>query len=85
MLYKLAELVYNGLDYFIAGIIGIFFSGCTWLVRRVLTNEKQIALLQNEIQERDKRRCEDREIMNEIKTDLKEVKRDILDIYKTKD
>jgi len=55
------------------------------VVRRVLTNEKQIALLQNEIQERDKRRCEDREIMNEIKTDLKEVKRDILDIYKTKD
>lgn len=58
------------------------FAGVTWLVRRVLTNEKQIALLQVEIKDRDVRRQEDREIMNEIKTDLKEVKRDIIDLYK---
>ena len=58
------------------------FAGVTWLVRRVLTNEKQIALLQLEIKDRDVRRQEDREIMNEIKTDLKEVKRDIIDLYK---
>lgn len=58
------------------------FAGVTWLVRRVLTNEKQIALLQVEIKDRDVRRQEDREIMNEIKTDLKDVKRDIIDLYK---
>jgi len=58
------------------------FAGVTWLVRRVLTNEKQIALLQVEIKDRDIRRQEDREIMNEIKTDLKDVKRDIIDLYK---
>lgn len=72
----------NYLEYIVAGVISSMFAGVTWLVRRVLTNEKQIALLQLEIKDRDVRRQEDREIMNEIKTDLKEVKRDIIDLYK---
>lgn len=72
----------NYIEYIVAGVISSMFAGVTWLIRRVLTNEKQIALLQSEIRDRDTRRQEDREIMNEIKTDLKEVKRDILDLYK---
>lgn len=72
----------NYLEYVIGSAIAAVFSAGTWLVRRVLTNEKQIALLQNEIVSRDERRNEDREIMRDIQTDLKEVKRDILDIYK---
>ena len=79
----------NYLEYIVAGVISSMFAGVTWLIRRVLTNEKQIALqeqqleiLKSEIKDRDVRRQEDREIMNEIKTDLKEVKRDILDLYK---
>jgi len=70
------------LEYIIGSAIAAIFSAGTWLVRRVLTNEKQIALLQTEIVSRDDRRSEDREIMRDIQTDLKEVKRDILDIYK---
>ena len=71
------------LEYIIASAIAAIFSGISWLIRRVLTNEKQIDLLHNEIKERDIRRQEDREIMNEIKTDLKEVKRDVIELYKT--
>lgn len=71
------------INYIIGGLISSFFAGITWLIRRVLTNEKQIALLQNEIKERDIRRQEDREIMQEIKSDLKEVKRDIIELYKS--
>lgn len=70
------------LEYIIGSAIAAIFSAGTWLVRRVLTNERQIALLQTEIVSRDERRNEDREIMRDIQTDLKEVKRDILDIYK---
>ena len=70
------------LEYIIGSAIAAIFSAGTWLVRRVLTNEKQIALLQTEIVSRDERRNEDREIMRDIQTDLKEVRRDILDIYK---
>lgn len=66
----------------IGSLIAAFFAGITWLIRRVLTNEKQIALLQSEIKDRDVRRQEDREIMQEIKSDLKDVKRDIIELYK---
>ncbi len=72
----------NYVEYIVAGVISSMFAGVTWLIRRVLTNEKQIALLQSEIKDRDIRRQEDREIMQEIKSDLKEVKRDIIDLYK---
>lgn len=75
----------NYLEYIIGGAIAAVFSGISWLVRRVLTNEKQIALLQTEIVSRDERRNEDREIMRDIQSDLKEVKRDILDLYKKND
>jgi hypothetical protein len=75
----------NYLEYIIGGAIAAVFSGISWLVRRVLTNEKQIALLQTEIISRDERRNEDREIMRDIQSDLKEVKRDILDLYKKND
>ena len=75
----------NYLEYIIGGAIAAVFSGISWLVRRVLTNEKQIALLQTEIISRDERRNEDREIMRDIQSDMKEVKRDILDLYKKND
>jgi hypothetical protein len=75
----------NYLEYIVGGAIAAVFSGISWLVRRVLTNEKQIALLQTEIISRDERRNEDREIMRDIQSDMKEVKRDILDLYKKND
>ena len=71
------------INYLIGAVISSIFAGITWAIRRILTNEKQIALLQNEIRERDVRRQEDREIMQEIKSDLKEVKRDIIELYKS--
>ena len=70
------------LEYVVASIIAGIFSGITWMVRRLLTNEKQIELLHSEIKDRDVRRQEDREIMYEIKNDLKEVKRDVIELYK---
>jgi hypothetical protein len=74
------------LDKYLATIIGFILTTVagfiTWLVRTVLTNQKQIALLQEEISSRDVRREEDRTVWKELKDDVKEIKRDILDIYK---
>jgi len=75
----------NYFEYIVGSLVAAVFSGISWLVRRVLTNEKQIALLQREIISRDVRREEDREIMRDIQSDMKEVKRDILDLYKKND
>ena len=66
----------------IVSVVGTVTAACTWLVRTVLTNQKQIALLQEEISTRDERREEDRTMWRELKDDVKEIKRDILDIYK---
>lgn len=79
----LGAVLMDYINYFVGGLVSAFFAGITWLIRRVLTNEKQIALLQLEIKDRDIRRQEDREIMQEIKSDLKEVKRDIIELYKS--
>lgn len=69
----------------IVSVVGTVTAACTWLVRTVLTNQKQIALLQEEICTRDERREEDRTMWRELKEDVKEIKRDILDIYKHKE
>ena len=66
----------------LASVITAVVSGIGWAIRKILTNEKQIQLMHNEIRERDIRRQEDREIMNEIKTDLKEVKQEVVELYK---
>ena len=77
------------LDKYVATVVGFILTTVagfiTWLVRTVLTNQKQIALLQEEISTRDARRDEDRSMWKELKDDVKEIKRDILDIYKHKD
>jgi hypothetical protein len=70
------------LDYIVSGIVATVFSAMTWLVRTVLTNQKQLQLLQAEIHTREERREEDRQAMKEIRDDIKEIKRDILDLYK---
>lgn len=70
------------LDYVVSGIIATVFSAMAWLVRTVLTNQKQLQLLEREIKAREERREEDRQAMQEMRNDIKELKRDILDLYK---
>jgi len=76
------KMIYDFLNYIVGAVVGLVVTGFTWLIKNVLTNKEQIALLQSEIQSRDARRAEDREIMQEIKSDLKEVKRDIIELYR---
>lgn len=46
-------------------------AGAVWLVRMVFTNHKQIALLQQDIQARDKNRQEDRELIKDVQTEVR--------------
>ena len=48
--------------------------GVGWLIRRVLTNQKQIELLQSEIRHRDQLRSEDRDRMAGIEEGIDEIK-----------
>lgn len=60
-------------------------SGLTWLIRRVLTNQKQIELLQSEIRHRDQMRREDRDAVKEIKDDVKALRSDIQSMFRRKE
>ena len=60
-----------------AALASATVAGFIWLVRRVFTNQKQIEMLQREIQVRDERREDDRKILDEIKTEMKELRTDV--------
>lgn len=70
------------INYIMSAVITALVGVAVAFIRIVLTNQKEIALLKTEIKDRDQRREEDRQFWREIKDDLKEVKRDILDLYK---
>ena len=51
--------------------------GFLWVIRRVFTNQKQIELLQTELNNREALRQRDREDLQEVKGDVKELRSDI--------
>lgn len=65
----------------VVAVFGAVGSGAVWMIRRILTNQKQIEMLQREIEARDKRRQEDREDFKELKTDVKEMRSDIRQLF----
>ena len=63
---------------FWGAVIGIVVGAVAWLVRRVITNQKQIELLQSEIKHRDTLRCADRADIADVKKDVREIRNAIL-------
>ena len=59
--------------------------GILWLVRRVLTNQRQIELLQSEIRHRDSIRQIDRAAVQEIKEDVKAMRVEIKELFRRKE
>lgn len=61
----------------ITWVLAAVGTGTLWLIRRVLTNEKQIAMLQTEIAHRDGLRREDRDRLKEVSDDMKALRNEI--------
>lgn len=72
----------DALHSFVTWVVVSVGGAVIWLFRKVLTNERQISMLKAEIDSREERRNEDRQVMQEIREDLKGVKNDILDLWK---
>lgn len=53
-------------------IVGVG-TGCMWIIRRVMTNQAQIEMLQREITHRDNLRKEDREALGEVRESVKRI------------
>lgn len=71
----------SAVGWIVAGIL----AGILWLVRRVITNQKQIDLMKNDQSSRDKERERDRDeyraVLAEIKTSQTEMARDIKSLF----
>lgn len=72
---RIAEL---GTNIIVAAVAAIG-AGIAWLVRRVLTNQAEIAMLRQHLETRDKQREEDREALVELRDDVKEIRSWIMD------
>jgi len=86
-------LLSNYIETIVTAVIGAVIAAGSWLVRKVLTSERKIELLEAEIKGREERREEERKFLTQIqnqmqsgfdtlKRDVDEVRRDVLDIYK---
>jgi hypothetical protein len=69
------------LDKLIAGAVAAVFGAIGWLVRTVLTNNRKIEMLQLEIKNRDQRRDEDRKTVEEIKQEMKDLRKELHDYF----
>lgn len=56
-----------------AAIIVAIGGGITWLIRRVLTNQAEIAILKQSLDARDKQRDEDREALADVRDSVKRI------------
>lgn len=65
-------------DDFWGAVIGVVVGAVAWLVRRVITNQKQIELLQAEIKHRDSLREADRSDIADVKKDVREIRNALL-------
>jgi len=74
MIDKLGDKLGDGLSAIISSVVASCFAAGIWLVRRVLTNEKQIALLEAELKSRHAQREEDRQDVKELKSDIRYIR-----------
>lgn len=69
----------NYIEYIVGVIITTVVGAISYLVRTVLTNKAEIDLLKADIASRDKRRDEDRQLLLDLKADLKSEMRETRD------
>jgi hypothetical protein len=67
---------------FIGWLVAAVGGGLLWVVRRVITNQKQIEMLQSEIKNRESMRARDREDLLELKSDVKRLNQTVMEIFK---
>jgi uncharacterized membrane protein (DUF106 family) len=73
---SLSERIEQATSHFTAWAIAAVGGFIVWLVRRVFTNQQEIELLKQNLQQRDRLREEDREALLEVKEDVKEMRKD---------
>jgi len=68
--------------YLLAAAASAITAVATWLVRRILTNQKQIEALKTEIAVRNAQREAERETLLEMKDDIRQLRKDVQEIFR---
>lgn len=64
---KVIEQVDGAIAYIVTAAIGGFFTGCLWMIRMLLTNQRKIQILETEARNREEHRQRDREDVQDLK------------------
>jgi len=71
------------MDKVVGGAVALVVSGIAWLIRRVLTNGKEIDLLKAEIAARERRRDEHHLYIQEMRSDIEKSRQEDREVVKT--
>jgi len=69
----------HGVNALIASAMAALVTFVSWLLRRVMTNDRKIALLEADLSRREKQREEDRQDVKDVKSDIKDIKNFLLE------
>ena len=68
------ERLTHAADSAITWAVAAFLGGIGWMVRRVLTNERKIAMLEADLARREQQRAEDREALSAVRASVDQIK-----------
>lgn len=74
---RLTDIATNFTSYLLVSMA----AGVLWLIRRVLTNQAQIEMMQTELRHRDELRKADRTAMQEMRDEMREIRKDIQRLF----
>lgn len=69
------QIGHNVASWAIIAVLSAVVGGIWWAVRTLFTNQQQIKMLKDSLDQRDTLRKEDREALSEVKEDVKELRR----------
>ena len=78
---NIADRIENFVAGFWVAAAGAIVSACVWLVRTILTNQKALGELRAEIRARENARAAERQMIMDLKTDIREIKGDVKHLY----
>ena len=85
---QFAESVSDGLYSLVTWAIVSLASAGVWIVRRIFTNQKELEMLRFHLEEREKHQEADRarilEDVDELKSDVKEINKNILSLFQVR-
>jgi hypothetical protein len=74
---RIEQISHNVASWAIIAVLSGIVGGIWWAVRTLFTNQQQIKMLKDSLDQRDKLREEDRQALREVREDIQDVRQDV--------